>query len=505
MKRRMGITLLVVLILSALMVTTSLAQGNDPGTSTTNAVLQNKSMDTTAAVMVEYYDNSGTVQHTDNVSIEPLAVVEVKTQDTPLPSGFVGSAVVSSDQPLASIVSIKNTNVPGADDGFTQGAYNGTSTPANTILFPTVWGFSGITSRVTVQNAEGTAADVTLYFFDREGTDLGNVTVNLQAYAAETFNLGDTNDLPSGWPSDFADGSIRAESSNMLAGASTATWFDGRSAAYQALTSAEQGTVLYAPSHFRFKVSSGNPSDYDLFSAINIQNTSTTDDAPITVEYYTRGDTSGTPALTLNATIPASSAIGLNTKNGGSLDAGDFAPLGDDWDGSVKIISDNDIPLVGTGVTNWGVNPNLGVTNKKAGIYALVSANAASSTIYVPAQYRLRGLLGGTEWNQWSAINLQNIGSSTVAAADLTVTYIDTDGNEIASFSGSELPGDLAGGAAFGLNTRNGGDLDASAFDSFGDGFIGGILVEGPAGAELVSVNNIIYSNRASVYNGEGQ
>jgi len=293
-----------------------------------------------------------------------------------------------------------------------------------------------------------------------------------------------------GWTNAVADGSITATSANMLAGASTAAW-PNRAGAYQALTSADAGTVLYASSHYRFKLNASD-AEYTLFSAINIQNTDAANDAPITVEYYTRGDSSGTPALTINTTVPAGSAIGLNTKNGASVDAALFNALGTDWDGSVKIISDNDIPLVGTGITNWG-------TVGYAGIYALVSDNGAASTIFVPAQYRR--VVNGS-WAQWSAINLQNIGGSTVSRADLTITYIDTNGATVATFTGNDLPFDLASGAAFGLNTRNGGNLTAADFEVLGDNFIGGILVEGPAGSSLVAVSNIVYSNRASVYNG---
>jgi hypothetical protein len=89
-----------------------------------------------------------------------------------------------------------------------------------------------------------------------------------------------------------------------------------------------------------------------------------------------------------------------------------------------------------------------------------------------------------------------------VDADDLVIEYIDTDGNTLLTFTGSSLPGDLASGAAVGLNTRNGGDLSGSAFESLGNSFIGGIYVSSPAGSELVGVANIIYSNRASVYNG---
>lgn len=482
-------------MITLLVVATTSAQGGFPvpGTSVTNAVVQNKATGSgdVATLSVTYYDSDGAEVYTNsNVTIDPKAVVEIKTQSEPLPAGFQGSAVIASDQDLASIVSIKNTNVPGDPDGFTQSAYNGTSAPSNALFFPSVWGFANIVSRVTIQNAEGTATTANLEFFDRSGNSLGSTTEALAGFGSTTVYMGDPNDLPAGWPSNFTDGSISVTADNLLAGASTATW-PNRAGAYQSLTNSNKGTVLYAPSHFRFRNPSTAAPEYDLFSAVNIQNTSDSTTANVTVQYFTRGDISGVPALTIDTTIPPLSARGLNTKNGGDLAASTFDPLGTDWDGSVKITSNNAVELVGTGLTHWGVAGN-------TGMYALDSQSNGSNVIYVPAQYRLRS----TGWNQWSALNLQNIGSSTVDADDLVIEYIDTDGNTLLTFTGSALPSDLAPGAAVGLNTRNGGDLSGSAFESLGNSFIGGIYVSSPAGSELVGVANIIYSNRASVYNG---
>ncbi|MEM8859786.1 MAG: hypothetical protein AAGD96_15775 [Chloroflexota bacterium] len=475
----------------SLVAATSAFATPDPGTATTNAVVQNKGT-TQAAVAVNYYAQDGTLSLTTNATIQAGAVAEFKTADTTLPAGYEGSAVVSSDQPLAAIVSLKNSGVSASSGSLTQGAYNGTSTPASSISFPSVWGFDGIGSVVTIQNTSSDATVLTVDFFDRSGTDLGSRTINLNGFGSVTIDMGNSSDLPSGFPSDFSDGSISVSSSATdIAGASTAYW-PNRQGAYQALTSANAGTVLYAPSHFAFKANASDD-EFTLFSALNIQNTTATA-APITIEYFTRGDTSGNAALTLTCTVPANSAVGVNVKNGGSgcgFTTSSFSDLGTSWDGAVKVTSDNSINLVGTGITNWG-------TNGYAGMYAMVTTSDASDKIFIPAQYRRSA--GG--WAQWSAINLQNIGTSTVAAADITVTYIDTNGNTVATFTGSQLPSDLAAGAAFGLNTRNGGGLDATDFDGLGDSFIGGIIVEGPTGAQLVAVNNIIYSNRASVYNG---
>lgn len=476
-----------------------LNQYPDPGTSVTNIVVQNTSPTAgdTAAVTVEYYDTSGNLDYTNqgSITIEPKAVEEIKTENEPLGDGWEGSAVMMSDKPLAAIVSVKNTNVPGAPDDYTQGAYNGTLAGAETLYFPSLYAFEFIVSRLTVQNVDSTQATVYVSYYDRSGTYLGVKQATIPAYSQKTFNLGSASDVPFD-PTTFTDGSAVVTSTNKLAGAAVTTWGD-RSAAYQALTDANKGATLYAPSHYRYKYDPG-AADYTLFSALNLQNTSSSTVANVTATYVSRAD--GTTALVKTFTIAPLSAKGLNTKNGGDFPASDFDPLSyagggvPDWDGSVTVTSDQ--PLVGICNTGWDAAGS-------AGAYAMVTESDGADTVFVPAQYRIDW---GNGWAQWSAINLMNVGGSTIAANDLSIQYIDTAGNEVVTFTGTDLPGDLGAGAALGLNTKNGGDLDASAFNGFpSEGglprFIGGIYITAPSGSKLVGVANIIYDNRASVYN----
>lgn len=494
MKKVATIFILIVMVVG-LVAAVSAQSYPQPGTTTSNSILQNMKTgnNENASVIVSYYAENGTLEYQNNtIQINPKSVKEVKAADEPLPAGFQGAAIVSSDLPLAAVTSLKNTSVPGAADAVTQSAYNGASVASDTLYFPSFWAFEFIVTRITVQNTSNAPANITLSFFDRNGNSLGTVTDTLAAHGSRTFCGCDSNDLPTGWPANFQDGSVTVTTTNgaVLAGAAVSTW-GNRSAAYQALTNTDKGTTLFVPSHFRYKVNASD-SEYTLFSAINIQNTSSSQSAPVTVEYYNRSD--GQLALTINQTIPPGTTLGLNTKNGGDLPASSFDPLGTDWDGTVKITSNNSIDLVGTAVTNWG-------TAEKGGMSALPSNNAAvtSNVLFIPAQYRLDY---GSGFAQWSSINLQNVGSSTIAAIDLTIEYVDSNGNIVATFTDADLPGDLASGAGLGLNTRNGGDLSSSDFDSFGTSFVGGAIITAPAGSELVATSNIIYANRASVYNG---
>ena len=148
-------SVILALIMSIAFASVAMAQITfpNPGTGLTNVVLQNKGT-VAANVSVAYYTEAGVAQHTDTVVIQPNAVVEVKTEDTPLPAGFRGAAVASSDQPVAAVVSIRYTGVTGSASGLAQGAYNGTDNPATTIFFPSVWRFSGIVFRATIQNTD---------------------------------------------------------------------------------------------------------------------------------------------------------------------------------------------------------------------------------------------------------------------------------------------------------------------------------------------------------------
>ena len=508
----------MIMVLAAMLVfVTSAVQAAppDPGTAVTNIVVQNKATGDgeTATAQVKYYDTSGNLDYThENISIDRKAVAEVKTEDEPaasIPDGWEGSAVLSADRDVAAIVSIKNTDVPGASDGFTQGAYNGATSGSDTLYFPSLFSFQYMVSRLTIQNVEGSAATVYVNYYDRDGNFIGKNNASIPAYSQKTFDLGVDADVPftpDDTGTEFMDGAAVVTSTNMLAGAAVTIW-GNRFVAYQALTANNQGTKLYAPSHYRYQYDtsgydSSDPtgSTYTLFSALNLQNTSVSATANVTATYKSRSDSS--TSLVKTFTIPPQSAAGLNTKNGGDFPASDFFDLSNanqttgipDWDGSVTIESDQ--PLVGICNTNWGAK-------EAGGAYALVTENDGAATVFVPAQYRLDW---GSGWAQWSALNLMNVGTGTISASDLTIQYIDTDGNEVVSFTDTDLPGDLDEGAAVGFNTRNGGDLDASAYNGFPtDGglprFIGGIYVSAPAGSKLVGVANIVYNNRASVYN----
>jgi hypothetical protein len=476
MKQRIFTLVGVVALLVVLTTVASAQTYYDPGIADTNVVLQNKATGAgeVANVVVAYYDTDGNLDYTNSsIQINPLAVREVKTTEEPaLPDGWEGSAVVSSDRELAAIVSIRWRN-SGRGDGWTQGAYVGLSEGSRELYMPAVYRHPNLVSRITVQNTESTQATIYMNYYDRDGAFRGTFVDNIPGYAQETYFLGNNGDVPPGVSAGFVDGSIYITSTNRLAGVAVTTWAE-QGSAYQSLKSG--ATTLYAPSHYRHQLGGA----WNIYSAIILQNTTATP-ATVYLRYINRS--TGNEDLLIVDTIPPFSARGFNTLTGASVPASTFDVLGTNWAGSVNITSTQ--PIVGVCNTLWA-------RQKLAGTYALVSPDDGSDVIYVPAQYRRLGIA----IEQWSAINLQNVGDAAVN--DITVRFIDQSGNTVKQFTGISLQP----GQAVGLNTRTGGDYPASEFNALGTNFIGGAYITAPAGSKLVAVANIVYTNRGSVYNG---
>ena len=500
MKKITLILLLAVIVLGAAGI--SWAQSFPAsGTTVSNTIVQNMATqaDENASILVEYYDRAGNIVYTNSgVVLAPKAAIEVQAQKEPLPPGYVGASFVYSDRDIAAITSLRNQHVPTAADGETQGAYNGASNGTETIFFPSFWAFEWILSRFTVQNVDDAQASIEIDYFKRDGTYIGTKNDTLPAFGSKTYCGCNPDDWPGGQiPEGYRDGAVTVRSTNgkLLAGASTATRTQEDSA-YQSLTADDQGTILYAPSSYRYNASKpivlGDPPIQ--YSAVNVQNTSQSIPAPVTIEYYNRK--TGAKDLTITATIAPGSAVGANNYDGGDFNADIFKALktnvDGDWDGSVKIISDNSIPLVGTGITQWG-------DEHKVTMYALIPASNSAKSLFLPAQYRHDYSSGSLQ--QWSSLNLQNIGAATISKDQMFIEYVDSGGNTVLTLTGSNIQ-DLEPGAALGANTRNGGDVDKTLFNALGTKFIGGIyLYSTDPSAEFVATANIDYTDRASTYN----
>jgi hypothetical protein len=141
--------------------------------------LQNLSS-STANVTITFYDQNGSIpaSSTINATIagNSIGVYALTT----ISSGFNGSVVASSDQPLASTVNVNAT----ASGKSMWAAYSGGSTGSTTVYLPLLdKGNFGINSWFNVQNAGTSTANVTVNYSD------GSVYTNTIAPgAAKTFD-----------------------------------------------------------------------------------------------------------------------------------------------------------------------------------------------------------------------------------------------------------------------------------------------------------------------------
>ena len=212
-------------------------------TSVTSFQVQNLSA-TQANVQLVFYDASGNAVTAATLS-DTIAANSNKlyTQgnNTNLPSGFNGSVVVSSDQPVAAI---------GVQDSVSgsmhyQGTYGGFSADAasDSFYLPTIMkAFYGYTTEVSVQNAGSSNVDVTVTYAPGGYTD---TKTGLKPGQVVRFNNASTTGM--------ANGYIGAATITTSSGGTVVAVVNQINAAayqeqtYEGFSSASSGTTLYTP------------------------------------------------------------------------------------------------------------------------------------------------------------------------------------------------------------------------------------------------------------------
>ena len=131
--------------------------------------VQNVHDTNTANITIKYYDNGGALQCTKADTVAPLASkgywVPSATCDTgSLPAGWVGSVMVTSNQPIVGVGRPHVGSQVTTYNGFTAGSL----TSYLPMLFKAAFGGS-YNSAFYVQNTEASAATVTIKYYDTTG------------------------------------------------------------------------------------------------------------------------------------------------------------------------------------------------------------------------------------------------------------------------------------------------------------------------------------------------
>lgn len=275
----------------------------------TSSITYYNPSDSSGTMTVQYFaEGSATAVDSQNRTLAPHAAGSIFIGTTNVPSGFQGSAVISSDVPVvATYVQFAGS---GQSNEYARPLYSGFSVDkaAQNFFVPTLlYQKFGSSSLLGIQNIEGNAIDVTLKVY-AAGATTPTVTrdYNIPAQSSQVIA---TSEL--GLPIGFTGSATIEPKSGGTAGrvvASVQETDDNGRGAYAFEGVASGSDTVYMPSML-CDAFGGQKSYYA------IQNASLTSSATVTVEFY---DTNGNLLATKPATTLAAGAkISVNPCNEG--------------------------------------------------------------------------------------------------------------------------------------------------------------------------------------------
>jgi hypothetical protein len=476
-KRRFATILLALLI--TLLPTAALAQGVTPGTGKTNVFMQNLG-NADAQVKVTFYaQDTGSMdwEYVIPEAIAPKGAKYLLYTNFGVGDNWAGGAELAATEPLAAIVNMFWDGSGGT--AATAATYTGVDAPAMEAYLAGLAKKTGRQTRVTVQNTEATQASISMMFYDRNGDLTGTLNDTIPAKAEKTYMLDEVPEAD--FSATAGTGALYITSDTNIAAMASihaTTW----SAAYSGVASGDM--TVWVPGVFR-KASGGT---WNLFSAVVLQNLGDSM-ANITVDMI---GVPGKASTSFNATIPAKASYGINTRSAGTMDPTKWETamnaLGTNWQGSVKVTSDQ--PLTGAGFYFLpAAVPDV------LGYNAINAGDATDNALSMPAVYR------------------KVTGNNQIFSTTLVQNLDDTDGMVNVKFfrATGETAGDpngydvqLPAGSSIRLNLKAGLELPQQALDDLGTGFSGAMYIESTSGNSIIGINNIVYDtlNRASGYPG---
>jgi hypothetical protein len=353
--------------------------------------IQNVHASSTASITINYYNSTGILDCTKTDTIAPLSSkgywVPTETCNTgSLPAGWVGGAVVISNQP---IVAVGRPHV--GSEVMTYGGFSEGSTASYIpMLFNGAYGGS-YNSAFYIQNVHASnSASITMKYYDSTGALNCTRTDTIAPLASKGYWVPtatcDSGSLPAGWV-----GGVVVTSDQPIVGVGR-PHIGTQVTTYNGFTAG--GASSYVP--MLFKGAFGGTYN----AAFYLQNTDDADTANVTIKYYS---STGTLNCTKADTIAPLASKGYWLPSA-TCDTG-LLPA--DWVGGVVVTSDQ--PLVGVG------RPHIGDQVTTYNGFTTGSPNS-----YLPMLFK--AAFGGT-YN--SAFYIQNTENTS---ATVTVKFYDTTG-----------------------------------------------------------------------------
>jgi hypothetical protein len=252
------------------------------------------------AAVVVTYRRPGISDVVEARSLAPGAAAAFDQTDTPgLADGFVGSAIVSSDQPVVAILNVLGT-VPNAQLASTNGVRSGAPVVSLPVVHNRYFDFD---TSVLVQNVDRAAATVKITYYDaRTGQAVGSESRVVQPGASQLFLQYDTPGRSAVVPAGFNGSAVVTSSEGRLLVAigNIQQSRQGYLAAYNGFAAAAATTRVSCPAILK--------SYHDYNTSLTVQNSGS---APtnLTLSYV---DTSGRPVHTATVANLAPGATFFN-------------------------------------------------------------------------------------------------------------------------------------------------------------------------------------------------
>ena len=415
----------------------------------------------TATIQFQFYnEKSGTsinVTRTLNAGASDSMFVGGLTGSEALPSNFLGSAVLGSNQPIVATL----VQIPQSSTVRNRPLSNGFSTATSNVLLATVLKNQfNTTSKFSIQNTDSVPVDITLKIYQvGNPTPIATVTeTNIPPGAAKYYDMGTIAGLP---PSVNGSATVSA----VRSGTSTPANIVG--------SVLELSTIREIPRATAFEgVSAGANTVYVATALCQLAGTNAS------TAYAVQNV--GTAATNVTVTYSPGGATQTKTIQPGAKQSFLACDVNSpNYSGAATLTSGQPIVVIAKAFAA----PSFST--------AFLGEAQGASKLALPYVRYTSNANFATGTRQRAFIAIQNVGTSTVN--NVTVSYRDKLGNVIGTHT---IPSIAPGAKANSNATLATGD--SAKLLEFGNpeanpggGFGGGAVIEGPAGSQLIAVVRI--------------
>jgi hypothetical protein len=383
---------------------------------------------------------------------------EFQADSSGLSDGWSGSAILSTDKPVAAIGELDITG-GSAKDNLRIGYYNAFNEASNVLYAPFIVLDRATNSptsdliqytKLTVQNTSSSDATAYFTYIDRVGGTVGPLTDTIPAFGSATYDLsqpgGATPDLTATgyWTANgfWGGGVVITSTESVLTAAVLDTWGQ-YSASFSAIVGGDDTIYLTNIDRRCYNAKGPNTGRWSGLTSLIVQNFDLANSVNITVTFYSK--TTGN-SRSFTDTLAGGQAHGYNVRIGADTPGGaafyqELAFWDDIYQAGVNPVvgdwTDGAMLWVGSAVVEGPPGSQIAATviNQKQSENAaamFVSASDADAAYMLSFPLGVRDRTGGDQ--RWNLLRVMNVGGGAVATVDMG--FYNQDGTLKMSWEG---------------------------------------------------------------------